>query len=198
MKIIDCIQGTEEWHQARLGIPTASNFDKIVTSKGDPSKQAQKYLYRLAGESITGCPEETYQNATMLRGIEMESEARSLYEVVTDETVSEVGFCLSDDGKHGASPDGLVGDNGTIEIKCPNLATHVEYLLDGGLPKTYFQQVQGQLFVAEREWADFVSYYPAMNPLIVRVERDDKFLKALENELNEFCEKLAEVIKKIK
>jgi len=196
MKIIDCVQGTPEWFAARCGIPTASNFDKIVTSKGEPSKQRTKYLYQLAGESITGIQEETYQNATMQRGIEMEAEARNLYSMTTGEELKEVGFCLSKGV--GASPDGLVGEKGGLEIKCPNLATHVGYLLENTLPTDYFQQVQGNLLVTGREWWTFMSYYPGIKPLIIKVNRNEIFIKSLEVELEIFCRELQQIIKKIK
>jgi len=199
MIIIDCIQGTPEWFAARCGIPSASNFDKILTTDGKPSKQRIKYLYQLAGEKTAGKQEETYQNAAMLRGIEMEDEARKLYEIITGESVFQVGICVTE-GKavYAASPDGMVGEDGLLEIKNPLIATHVSYLLDGKLPMDYFQQTQGQLLVTGRKWVDFVSNYPGLKPLIVRVERDKEFLKALEIELEVFCSELAEIISKIK
>ena len=128
MKVINCDQRSDAWFSARCGIPTASNFDKIVDAKGNPSRQRQKYLFQLAGERITGKAEETYQNGAMLRGIEMEDEARKLYELMTGETVVKVGLCV-EEGKaiFAASPDGMVGDDGAIEIKCPMMATHVSY-----------------------------------------------------------------------
>jgi len=190
-------QGTPQWYTIRCGVPTASNFDKIITSKGEPSKQARKYLYKTAGESLTEVPEETYQNQAMIRGIEMEDEARSLYELITGTTVKKVGFCLNDKGA-GCSPDGLVGDDGGIQIKCPSIAVHVGYLLDGKLPTDYFQQVQGEMYVTDRKWWDFVSYYPGLRPLIIRVERDEEFIKKLHNELNKFCKDLKDIINKIK
>lgn len=185
-----------EWFAIRCGIPTASNFDKIITTKGEPSTQRKKYMYRLAGEAVSGKAEETYQNAIMLRGIEMEQEARNLYELTNECNVEEVGFCLADGG-YGASPDGLVGMDGSLEIKCPIISTHVEYLLSGKLPSAYFQQVQGQMFVAETEWCDFVSYYPSLKPLIIRVERDEDFIDKLETELKGFTEELKQIIKQI-
>lgn len=199
MKIIDCVQGTPEWHAARCGIPTASNFDKIVDTSGKPSKQRKKYLYQLAGERVTGKAEETYQNGAMQRGIQMESEARNFYEFTSGKTIKEVGFCLADgQWKYGASPDGLVDKDGKVEIKCPTIATHVTYLIDGSLPSDYFQQVQGQLLVTGREWCDFISYYPGMNPLVVRVEPDRKFQAILKAELEAFCAELEEVVARIK
>ena len=197
MKIITAEQQTPEWYKARAGIPSASNFDMIVTSKGEPSKQAQKYMYRLAGERITGIPEETYQNAAMARGVELEAEARSYYELTTGQTVEQVGFFVHDDG-FGCSPDGLVGEDGLIEIKCPSMAVHVGYLLDNKVPTDYFQQTQGQLLVTGRKWLDFISYYPLMKPLVVRIERDEVFLRKLKVELKMFVKQLEEVVNKIR
>ena len=198
MKIYDFPQGSPEWFNIRCGIPTASNFDKLVTSEGKPSKQMQKYLWKVAGEYITGIPEETYQNFAMLRGIEMETEARIFYEMVNSVSVQQVGFCVGEpDIEYGCSPDGLVGDKGMIEIKCPSLAVHVGYLLNGELPVDYVQQVQGELLVTGREWNDFISYYPGIKPLVVRVERDEKFIKALKIDLEVFCQGLKEIVKKL-
>ena len=195
MKVIDCIQGSEQWHLAKCGIPSASNFDKIITTDGKRSKSAEKYLYQLAGEKIIGKPEESYQNNDMLRGQEMEAEARQLYELTTEETVTQVGFCI--DNGYGCSPDGLVGKDGLLEIKCPKLSTHVSYLLANKLPTEYYQQVQGQLLVTGRKWVDFVSYFPAIKPFIIRVVPDKEFQKALRVELELFCEELTEVVKKL-
>jgi len=198
MKTIDCVQYSPEWYKARIGIPTSSSFDKIVTTKGEVSKQRTKYLYQLAGETITGISEETYQNSSMLRGKEMEAEARQLYQLITGNEVQEVGFCLADDSKYGASPDGMITGKGSIELKCPKLATHVEYLLNNELPTEYFQQVQGQLLVTGYEWVDFMSYYPGIKPLIIRVNRDKKFLRTLEAELVIFYDELIELVKKLR
>ena len=107
MKKIDCVQGTPEWFAIRCGIPTASNFDKIITTKGDPSKQRTKYLWQLAGEYVAGKSDETYQNAAMIRGVEIEPEARTYYEITNGVEVEKVGFCLAEGG-YGASPDGFV------------------------------------------------------------------------------------------
>jgi len=197
MKIINCEQGTPEWHAARCGVPSASNFDRIITLDGKPSKQRQKYLYQLAGEKITGTAEEIYQNEAMQRGKQLEDEARKLYEMLTEKEVKQVGFCLNKNPLYGASPDGLIGEEGLLEIKCPIISTHVGYLLENNLPNDYLQQIQGQLLVTGREWCDFMSYYPAMKPLIVRVIPDKEFQKMLKKELKVFCVELEEVIKKI-
>lgn len=196
MIIHTCEQGTDEWLKLRCGLPTASNFDKILTTSGKPSTQKTKYLYKVAGEYLTKKPEETYQNAAMVRGSEMEGEARELYEVVTGLKVEQVGFCTDDDVIYGASPDGLV-DDGLIEIKCPNLATHVGYLLDNKMPTGYMMQVQGQMLVTGALWTDFMSYYPGMKPFIIRVDRDQELINKLEDELKEFNNQLKEIITKI-
>jgi putative phage-type endonuclease len=191
-------QQTEEWFNARLGIPTASGFDKLVTSKGEPSKQSQKYLWKLAGERVSGRSEETFQNGAMMRGVELEAEAREFYELTHDVTVDRVGLVYPDeDKKFACSPDGLVGEDGCLEIKCPSVSTHVGYLLDNRLPVEYVQQVQGTLLITGRDWLDFLSYYPGLKPLLVRVTRDEAFIGKLKESLALFCNELEEVVQKI-
>jgi len=198
MQMFDCEQGSQAWFDLRCGRPTASKFNKIVTSKGEPSDQRKAYLYQLAGEAVAGAMEKSYQSADMQRGIIMEEEARNLYTVV-HEKVTKAGFCLADGPyKYGCSPDGLVGEAGVLEIKCPKASTHVKYLLVNKLPAEYFQQTQGQLLVTGREWIDFCSYYPGIKPLIIRVTPDEKFLSALRVELSVFCQELQDIIDKIK
>uniref|UniRef100_A0A6H2A1P6 Putative exonuclease n=1 Tax=viral metagenome TaxID=1070528 RepID=A0A6H2A1P6_9ZZZZ len=195
MKIITCEQGSPEWYACKVGIPSASNFDKLITTKGEVSKQRTKYLYQLAGETITGVSEETYQNGAMQRGTILEAEAREFYQLITGEEVLQVGFCLAEG--FGASPDALVGEKGVLEIKCPIMSTHIGYLLDNVLPTEYIQQVQGELLATGRDWVDFLSYYPGIKPLIIRVNRDEKFLKALRVELEVFVMELKDLVKKI-
>lgn len=198
MIALEVEQGSPEWHAARCGIPTASNFDQIVTTKGDPSKQAQKYLYRLAGERVSGRAEETYQNAAMARGIEMEAEARAYYELTNGVTVQKVGICYANEQKlFSCSPDGLVGEDGMVDFKCPLIHTHVGYLLSGGLEVEYWQQLQGQLAVTGRKWVDIMSYFPGLKPLIIRVERDEVFIGKLAVALDKFCAELEEVVRRI-
>lgn len=197
MRIVECDQKTPEWFKSRCGIPTASNFDKLVTSEGKQSKQRGKYMSQLAGERVCGVAEESYQSAAMLRGIEVEEEAKDFYEFTTGSTIKKVGFCLSDCGKYGASPDGMVGEDGLVEIKCPTLAVHVGYLLEDRLPTDYVQQTQGQLYVTGRKWCDFISYYPSIRPLVVRVYPDVNFHKLLEIELTSFSLELEQIIARI-
>lgn len=198
MIALELQQQTPEWFAARCGVPSASNFDKIVTTKGEPSKQAQKYLWQLAGERVTGKQEESFTSGHMQRGIELEAEARQFYELVSDVVVQTVGICYPNENKkYSCSPDGLVGEDGGLEIKCPSMAVHVGYLIEGVLPTEYFQQVQGNLLVTGRKWWDFVSYYPGLKPLMLRVYRDEEFIKKLDLALENFCEELDAVTKRI-
>lgn len=198
MIVIDCVQGSEEWKAVRVGVPSASNFDKIVTTKGEPSKQAQKYMYQLAGERVSGIREEGFQNDAMKRGVELEAEARSEYELIESLEIQQVGFCFDDLKRYGCSPDGLVGKQGMVQFKCPLLSTHIGYLIDGTFPMDYFQQVQGELFVTGRKWTDFVSYYPGLKRFKVRVERNEEFISKLKTELDKFCNELEKTVEKIK
>jgi len=198
VKIIPGDQLSPEWFEARCGVPGASSFDKIITSKGDPSAQAYKLMLKFAVERVSGKSEESFTSFSMQRGIELEAEARGAYELIMDSKVDCVGFCVADgEYLYGCSPDGLVGEDGGIEIKCPSAAVHAEYLLANKLPTEYFQQVQGSLHVTKRKWWDFVSYYPSVRPLIVRVYPDLEFHKKLETEMKKFCIELDKTINKI-
>lgn len=196
MKIINCEQNSDEWIKARLGLPTASSFEKIVTTKGEPSKQRQKLLYKLTGEIITGVVQESYYNGNMALGHEREDEARKLYEFMNDCKVDQVGFCLHYTGLYGSSPDGLVNDNGGFETK--NALPHVQAeRLDKGWSKAdHFQQVQGNLLVTDREWWDLMSYSRGMKPIVIRFERDENFIKKLDHELKAFAEDLEKLVEK--
>ena len=194
MKILNLEQGSPEWLQARLGVPTASAFDKIITPTGKASTQTDAYAKKLVAEWLCGEPLDEYGNAWMQRGNELEPQARSFYEFQTDCTVEQVGFVLRDDELVGCSPDGLVGEKGLVEIKCPAPHTHVDYLLSGTIPNKYRPQVQGQMMLTGREWCDFVSYHPLMAPVIIRVERDDAFIETL----NELLSGLTDTINRYK
>jgi len=192
-------QGSAEWFSYRTGIPTASNFNKIITTKGEKSKQWDKYLYQLAGERITGVKEESYTNAAMQRGIELEADARELWQLLNDMEAQQVGICYQDEQRlFSCSPDGLVGSTGGLEIKCPSMAMHVGYLLAGRLPTDYFQQVQGSLFVTGLKFWEFMSYYPGIQPLILTVKPDSAFHASLSAALVEFCRQLDEVTARIR
>jgi hypothetical protein len=172
MKIIDCEQGTDEWFQARLGIPSASMFNKIITpAKLQVSKQADDYVNKLCAEWVRNQGEDSYQSFDMKRGIDVEEEARDFYQFHTDYEVAQVGFCVADSGAYGCSPDGLIIDEGGVEIKCPTAGVHFGYLIDDMVPAIYRLQVLGSLLVTDYAWWDFVSYHPDMKPLIVRTQR---------------------------
>jgi len=179
MRILDCEQGSAEWLSHRLGVPSASQFSKIVTGKGGKSTQVEAYINQLVAEELTGETTFVYVNEHMKRGTELEPDARELYEALTGQTVQEVGFCLHDTVNAGCSPDGLVGEDGGLEIKCPAPATHVEWVKAGVVPSKHLQQIMGCLWVTGRQWWDFMSYHQTMKPLIVRVERDEEYIAAL-------------------
>jgi len=190
MKIIDCVQKSDEWFQARLVIPTTSRFSDIVTSKGEPSKSATKYIDELLAEWIAGKPiDQRNPTQWMEHGTETEAEARKTYEFIACETVLEVGFCTSDDGSVGCSPDGLIREDGGLEIKCPMGKTLIEYYRTG-FPSGYKAQVQGSLWITGREWWDFMAYHEEMTSFIVRVEPDEVFIKKLSEQMEIFNAKL--------
>lgn len=180
MKLYDCIQGTPEWTHLRAGIPTASQFDRIVTPKGKISTQAEKYMYELLAERMMGHPIVEFTSHWMDRGSQTEAEAVSFYEFTRDESTVKVGFITNDDGTIGASPDRLVGERGLLEIKVPKEATHVSYMMQSGSAyDEYKVQTQGQLWIAERDWNDLLSYHPELPEAIIRIERDEKYIEIL-------------------
>ena len=179
MRVSDCEQGSQEWLQSRLGKPTASNFGKLITSTGKPSASADSYINELIAQRITGELPEFFKSEAMERGNELEPHAKASYEFTHDVDVVEVGLCLHDEYECGASPDGLIGEDGGIEIKCPLPHTHVAYLRAGEVPSKYIPQIQGCMWITGRKWWDFMSYHPAMENLIVRVERDDEYIQKL-------------------
>ena len=198
MIVLDLEQGSEAWHAARLGLPTASNFKKLFTSTGKPSTTADTYFYELLAERLTGKPSSEFTSEWMVRGTELEPEARATYEFIHDVQVEQIGFVYLDDRRHvGCSPDGLIGDEGLIEIKAPKASTHVKYLLAGKLPSDYVPQVQGQLWITGCKFCDFMSYHPDCDPLIVRVERDEDYIAGLAAEVDKMAKKLDSAFKKL-
>jgi hypothetical protein len=184
-------QGTTQWKELRAGIPTASQFHRIVTPKGAPSKSADMYLYELLAERLTGEPTFNATTFHMDRGHDLEAEAIKFYAFTREMETEPVGFVTNDTGTIGASPDQLVGDNGLLEIKVPKPATHVGYLLQSGTAyEEHRTQAQGQLWVAEREWNDLLSYSPAMPPALYRVEREEKHITDIARELTAFSQRL--------
>lgn len=189
---MDVEQGTPEWFAARCGIPTASRFGDLLTPKLKLSASSRGYMYELLAEYLTGKPKPQFQNDAMMHGTLTQPEATEYYEVLKGVTVDPIGFALHDSERFGASPDGLVGEDGQIEIKCPYQNGHMEVLLTGDVPAKHKPQIQGQLLVTGREWADFISYHPEMPGEIIRVERDEAYIKALTDALEGFCDLLDE------
>lgn len=198
IEIIDVEQNSPEWLAVRAGLPTSSMFKEVMAKKGPRGgvpRGRQTYLWKLAGEILTGEPMDNYTNANMQLGSERESEARDLYAMIRDVEVREVGFIKN--GNCGTSPDGLIGDDGMFENK--NAAAHIQIgrLLDGKLPPEHRPQVQGQLMVTERQWCDFQSYSRGLPPLIVRIDRDEAYIAALRVDIEEFVIELNQLISKI-
>ncbi len=174
MQIFDFDQGGEEWRAARLGIPTASEFATVL-AKGE-GKTRRTYLYKLAGEVITGEPMEGYSNAHMERGKAMEDEAREAYAFIANAEPQRVGFIRN--GRAGASPDSLVGTDGLVEIKTKLPHLMVECILRGEFPPEHVAQCQGQLWISQREWIDIAVYWPGFPLFVKRARRDEAYISA--------------------
>lgn len=191
MNIIECEQGSPEWFAARMGDVSASRVaDIIAKTKTGYSASRENYLTELVLQRF-GVKDEGFTNAAMEWGTEQEPFARTAYELRNDVLVKQVGYVLHPTIKHaGASPDGLVGDDGLLEIKCPNTKTHFEYLLDGNPPQKYKTQMSWQMAVCERKWCDFVSFDPrapeGLQYFEYRYMRDDEYIKMLEQEVAQF------------
>jgi len=198
MKILEMEQGTQEWLEARLGCPSGSGFSKLITASGTPSSSAESYINDLIAELITGESTPFHVTEWMQRGTELEPFARMNYELETDREVTEVGFCMHDILRCGVSPDGLIGGDGGIEIKCPKPSTHVKYLRNGKLPSEYKAQVMGCLWITGREWWDFMSYHPQMPNLLIRVHRDEEYINQLERLVTHACQIIEKEVADIK
>lgn len=198
MQIIECEQGTPEWFAARAGIPTASMFKTVMAMgpKGGKSATRVDYLNKLAGELLTGEPMVNYVSPDMERGKLMEDEARDLYAFQNGIEPQRVGFIRN--GDKGASPDSLLGASGGLEIKSAAAHVQIERLLDGGLPAEHKAQVQGSLWVAEREFWDFASYCPKLPLLVVRVYRDETYIAKLANDVDLFNTELRQTVEYIR
>ncbi len=199
MKVFDFDQYSQEWWDVRRGVPTASEFNRIVTpAKWQMGEGAKTYACELVAQAYDINYGETsdFATAAMRNGTIMEPEARRYYELETGSDVQQVGFCLSDCGRWGCSPDGLVGDDGGLELKHPTAATQVKWLMAGTVPIEHLAQCYGGMIVAKRSWWDFLSYYPGMEPLHVRVVPDEKLVKLTEA-LELFWKMLTEIRTKI-
>jgi hypothetical protein len=198
IEIFDCPQGSDEWFRARMGIPTASEFHTVMAKGkgGGESKTRKTYLYKLAAEIVTGEPMEHFANQHTDRGHEMEPEARDLYAFKHDCEPQIVGFIRN--GGKGGSPDSIVGADGMVEIKTKLPHLQIECLLNDRVPPEHLAQCQGNLWVAEREWIDFVSYWPTLPLLTVRAHRDEEYIKTIAAAVDQFNDELAEVVERIR
>lgn len=200
MKIVkDIEQGSQKWIKLRLGKITASNFNKVITRGGEYSKQSDDLALKLASEIYLNYVDESYSNVHMKRGTELEPDARMAYRQEELENVEEVAFIDCDN--YGYSPDGLVGEDGLLEIKCPTALVHFGYILDDKIPDAYYQQCQGGLMVSERKWIDFVSYHPDVDEnkrlFIKRCYRDEEYIEKLKINIDKTIEKRNEILLKL-
>ncbi len=199
----ELVQGSPEWFAIRLGKVTASRVsDVIAKTKTGWGASRANYAAQLVAERLTGNPVESYTNAAMQWGTDTEPQARAAYEFTTDETVMQIGFADHPRIKMtGASPDGLVGDKGLIEIKCPNTATHIETLLSKEVPPKHVPQIQWQLACTGRFWCDFVCFDPrmpeSMRLFVQRIHRNDAQVYELEREVEIFLAEVSDTVSRL-
>ncbi len=199
--MVEIVQGSPEWHAMRCGKVTASRVaDMIAKTKTGWGASRANYAAELIAERLTGVAAEGFTNAAMQWGTDQEPQARMAYEFMHDVTVEQIAFVEHPSVKDaGASPDGLVGETGMVEIKCPNTATHIETLIKQTIPSKYLTQMMWQMACTGRQWCDFVSYDPrlreSMQMFVKRVHRDEAMIKELENEVVAFL--LSEVETKV-
>jgi hypothetical protein len=191
-------QYSEEYDRLKIGIPTSSNFHKIITPQGKPSKQWRQYACILIAERILQQRIEFYNSPAMERGLIVEAEAADWYEFDQDVTTRRVGFITNDEHTMGCSPDRLVGNDGLLEIKAPLPHTQVEYWISGELSQRFRPQLQGQLYISQRSWVDIVCWHDVLPKLVMRVEPDEKFIKILDRELQIFNFFIESVMEKIR
>ena len=187
MIVHDTEQRSEDWYSLRAGMPTASNFSLLVTSKGEPSKSMPTYAITLAAEMYAGEPVDPFAgNNHTERGLELEDAAIATYEFMRGVTVERVGFVTDNDNQEGCSPDGLVED-GLVEVKCLKAENHIKALLyyqkNGVCPTDYVQQTQGQMMICERKWCDLIFYHPQLPFLVIRQTPNETLFTALRRQL---------------
>lgn len=195
----DVKQGTSEWLALRRGIPTASEFDSIIspTWKARTGDGVRTYMVKKVCEKLLGFTSEDVQTFAMGQGVILEQEARPFYSFTYDVAVDAVGFCTTDDGRFGCSPDGFIGKDGGLEIKCPTPEKHLGYLLAGVVPPDYLAQVHGSLYVTGRQWWDFLSYSRQFPALVVRVQRDEAIMAAIGSALENFHASFTQALAKV-
>jgi putative phage-type endonuclease len=205
VKTIDCEQGSPEWLQARAGRVTASRVADILAKvKTGESASRRDYRAQLVAEILTGLPQgDTYTSDAMRWGTEQEPMARAAYEIRAGVFVDTVGLVLHPTIDRGAaSPDGLVGPSGLVEIKCPKTATHLDYIVTGVVPANYSTQIQWQLACTQRDWCDFVSYDPRLpdsySLFVARVLRDEDKIKFMESEVKAFLSEVDSLVSSLR
>lgn len=192
MRIVDVEQGSDEWKKARTGKVTASMVDCVTAKKGGAEAATRKkYKIKLVGEILSGEPADFFHSAKMDRGTDIEPLAREAYAISRGVEVSQVGFVLHPTiERAGASPDGIVGEDGIMQIKCPDTHTHLQYILEDKVPADYQKQMLWEMACTERKWCDFVSFdfrLPEHLQLFVkRFERDDLRIAEIEREVIAF------------
>jgi putative phage-type endonuclease len=202
--MLDIVQGTDDWHQLRLGKVTASRLPDVISkTKSGWAASRANYMAELIAERLTSIPTSSYFNAAMQWGTETEPTARTAYAFFRGTPVHEVGFVQHPDIEMaGASPDGLVDENGMVEFKCPNTATHIDTLTKRKIPARYITQMQWQMACACREWNDFVSFDPRMpedlKMFVKRIPRDDERIRELEALVRQFLDEIADKIMQLR
>jgi hypothetical protein len=199
LEIFNCTQGEEDWYAARAGIVTCSELSTVLAKGkgGGDSVTRRKYMLTLAGERIGGpSPFDRYSNGAMQRGHEYEQEARDSYQLITDHEVEQVGFMRR--GDVGYSPDGIIGDDGLLEIKTKAYPLHLDCLLKDEVPAEHMAQIQGGLWVSGRQWLDFVSYSPGLPIFIKRVPRDESYIANLSAEVERFNAEVDSMVERIR
>lgn len=199
MIILDIPQNTDEWHQARLGIPTASMMSSIITSTGKASTSAKTYMNQLLADWVAGKPVDNWEGNKFTEiGHDREQEVVSLYQLITDNTIEPIGFCFKDENRQvGCSPDGLVDENGLFEQKNPKGSTMIKYLLNSNPPAEYKVQVQAQLWITGREWCDFMVHHPDLGHKLWTIERDEQFITTMSGMVSKFNTEMLEKRKKL-
>jgi hypothetical protein len=202
VRIANVAPGSDEWRQARIGIPTASGAHRIVTAGGKLSSQRDSYLCELAAERLLGTWLDTDAGDFAARGTALEPQAVAFYELLTNADTIPGGFCTTDDGRAGCSPDRLVLVDGKplrgLEIKCPKPSTHVGYLLNQDHDAKYKTQVQYSLWVSGLQSWDIVSYHPGMPEALIRIPRNEPLIKIMSDRTAEFCDELDTAVAIIK
>lgn len=201
--LIPCEQRTDEWRELRCGKVTASRIQDVLAEikKGEAASR-RNYRAELVVETLTGIPIESFQSKEMLWGIETEPFARAAYELQQDQAVELAGFALHPEiERFGASPDGLIGELGLVEFKCPNTATHLDWLLGGVVPVEYGAQMMAQMACTGREWCDFVSFDPRLPShlqlFVRRLHRDEGIVRSIELQVERFLNEVDETIARI-